>query len=108
MVDLATSVFIATSGGPYLLNFRGVNVGSSYSVIKSSGTWMALLLVNGIIRATSYGNPGERNIASISIALNLERGDRVHIFVSGAGPFLNNGTDDDGNYYTGVKLGLNK
>ena len=111
VVDLATGVFIAKTGGPYLLHFRGINnIGSSLR-IKSSSTSIALLLVNDIVRATSYANPGDRNIASISTVVNLERGDRVHIFVSGAGPFLTNDTDDDGDNYTqfsGIKLGLNK
>jgi hypothetical protein len=111
VVDLATGVFIAKTGGPYLLHFRGINnIGSSLR-IKSSSTSIALLLVNDIVRAISYDNPGDRNIASISTVVNLKRGDRVHIFVSGAGPFLTNATDDDGDNYTqfsGVKLGLNK
>ena len=111
VVDLATGVFIAKTGGPYLLHFRGINkIGSSLRH-KSSSTSIALLLVNDIVRATSYDNPGDRNIASISTVVNLERGDRFHIFVSGAGPFLTNDTDDDGDNYTqfsGIKLGLNK
>jgi hypothetical protein len=110
VVDLTTGVFITTTGGPYLINFRGVNI-RSRSMIKNSGTSIALLIINGIVRATSYSDPGERNIGTISAVVNLHRGDRVHIFVSGAGPFFNNTTDDYDNYYTqfsGVPLKLNK
>lgn len=110
VVDLTTGVFIATTGGPYLINFRDVNIGSR-SMIKNSGTSIALLLINGIVRATSYSDPGERNIGTISAVVNLHHGDRVHIFVSGAGPFFNNATDDYDNYdtqFSGVPLKLNK
>ena len=112
VVDLqATGVFTATSGGPYLINFLDVNKIGSGSRIISAGTSMALLLVNGIVRATSYANPGERNIASISTVVTLERGDRVHILVTGIALFVNNATDDDDYYYAqfhGIKIGLNK
>ncbi|EFX77535.1 hypothetical protein DAPPUDRAFT_247581 [Daphnia pulex] len=85
VVDLTTGVFIATTGGSYLINFRGVNIGSS-SMIKNSGTSIAQLLINGIVRATSYSDPGERNIGSISAVVNLQRGDRAsnHCYVYGS------------------------
>ena len=103
VVDLARGVFTTKTAGSYLLNFH------SKSGKATGGREMsAQLCVNGIVRAASYSQrSGEQKAAIIiSAVLNLQRGDRVHVFVTGASLISNNA--EDGTHYTqfsGVKLG---
>ncbi|KAK4037283.1 hypothetical protein OUZ56_029319 [Daphnia magna] len=80
--------FTVYATGPYLFNFNDVLLTAGN---RHSGT-MVRLLVNGIIRAVlAYDRLRISNLPIV--LLNLERGDRVRVFVSAQ--IHVNGTDDD-------------